>query len=64
MHGKFRNRFNNYKACSCKFYGGSSELPQADFSSLSSDRLNGNGKQYDSFWQYKLRCLCAPGSKY
>ena len=28
----FRNRFNNYKAaCSRKFYGGSSGIPQADF---------------------------------
>ena len=73
----FRNRFNHYKACGRKFCGGSSGVPQAEFfrhftggahegflkdvSVLNIDRLNGNGRQRESFWQYKLENFAPQG---
>ena len=66
----FRTRFNNYKACNRKFNGGASGVPQADIfrhfageghrgflediKIIIIDRLFGNGRQRESFWQYKL----------
>ena len=66
----FRNRRNNYKACSRRFYGGSSGIPHAEFfrhftggahegflkdvSVIIIDRFNCIGRQREGFWQYKL----------
>ena len=73
----FRLRFNNYKACNRKFIGGSSGIPQADFfrhfagkdhhgflediKVIIIDRLNGNGRIRESFWQYKLETFAPRG---
>ena len=73
----FRLRFNNYKACNRKFIGGSSGVPQADFFRHFAgkdhhgfledikvtiiDRLNGNGRIRESFWQYKLETFAPRG---
>ena len=73
----FRNRFNNYKGHSRKFYDGSSGIPQAEFIShvtggahegylkdvrvIIIDRLNGKGRQRESFWQYKLETFSPQG---
>ena len=66
----FRVRFNNYKSCNRRFNGGASGVPQADIFRhvtreghrgfledvrvVIQDKLNGNGRQRESFWQYKL----------
>ena len=66
----FRVRFNNYKSCTRRFNGGASGVPQAtifrhfageghrglleDGRVVILDKLYGNGRQWESFWQYKL----------
>ena len=66
----FRVRLNKYKSCNHRFNGGASGVPQAEISRhfarenlrgfLEDARvvilykLYGNGRQRESFWQYKL----------
>ena len=72
----FRLRFNNYKACSCKFNSGASE-PQTEFfgrfteeghrgfltdiSVKIIDRLTGGNRMRESFWQCQLDCFAPKG---
>ena len=72
----FRLRFNNYKACSRKFNLGSS-VPQMEFFRHFSeeghrgflndisvkviDRLTGNDRRRESFWQYRLNTFSPMG---
>ena len=66
----FRVRFDNYKSCNRRFNGDASEVPRVDiFRHFAGEghrgfledvivvilnKLYGNGKQRESFWQYKL----------
>ena len=66
----FRVRFNTYKPCNRRFNGGASGVPQAaifrhfageghrglleDVRIVILDKLYGNGRKRESFWQYKM----------
>ena len=58
----FRTRFNNYKAEFFRhFTGGAHGGFLKDVSVIIIDRLNGNGRQRESFWQYKLETFAPQG---
>ena len=73
----FKVRLNNYTSCNLRFNGGASGVPQADIFRhfvgegyrgfledirvVNLDKLSGNGRQQESFWQYKLDTFVSLG---